>query len=113
MIPEGVWQELLQYQDSVVRWNVVRPSTVLSTIFVTVAHDSISTATTSKMVVGEPLSTHPVQPHTERGQSTRTQSERRTRCEYTITGRTCSDVGPSTAPVTRRRICRHEGAATF
>ncbi len=37
-----------------VRWSVGQPPTVPSTIFVSVAHDSISAATTSKMVVGEP-----------------------------------------------------------
>jgi hypothetical protein len=94
VITEGGWQELLGYQDSVVRWSVVRPSTVPSAIFVTVAHDSISTATTSKTVVGEPLSTHPVQPHAELGQSPRTQNERRTRCDCTFTRRTRLGVGP-------------------
>lgn len=113
MITDGFWQELLRYQDSVVRWSVVRLPTVPSTIFITAGQDSISTTAMSKTLVEEPLSTHPVQPHAERAQSTRTQNERRTRCDCTITGRTCSDVGPSAAPVTHRRICRHEGAATF
>lgn len=94
MITDGFWQELLRYRDSVVRWSMVLLPTVPSTIFITVAHDSISTTAMSKTLVGEPLSTYPAQPQAELAQSTRTQSARRTRCEYTITRWTCSGVGP-------------------
>ena len=94
MITDGFWQELLRYQDSVVRWSVVLLPTLPSTIFITAVQDYISTTAMSKTLVEEPLSTHPVQPHAELGQSTRTQSERRTRCDCTFTRRTRLGVGP-------------------